>query len=42
MSQFLRSGFQICESDFTDDQLSPSGTGAVNVNNTEILEAGTS
>lgn len=39
---FLRRGFQICESDFTDDPLSPSGTGAVNVNNTDFLEAGTS
>lgn len=39
---FLRRGFQICASDFTDDQLCPSGTGAVNVNNTDFLEAGTS
>lgn len=39
---FLRRGFQICESGFTDDRLAPSGTGAVNVNNTDFLEAGTS
>lgn len=28
------SGFEICAGDFTDDHSSPSGAGAVNVNNT--------